>query len=56
MFNFIEFTGEETEKEFLEKCLKQWEITSGGESQIMQKMMELGTVFFEMRHRIEELD
>lgn len=38
MFNFIEFTGEETENEFLGKCLKQWEITSESESPDVQKM------------------
>lgn len=54
--NFVEFTGQETEKEFLEKVLKQWDITAGSEKPEILKMMELGTVFSEIRHRIAELD
>lgn len=53
---FVDFTGEETEVEFLEKCLKQWDLTSGSSAPEMIKIAQLGTVFSEIRHRIEELD
>ena len=56
MDKFVMFTGEENEKEFLEKCLKQWELTSNSERPDMFKVMELATVFSEIRHRIAELD
>lgn len=56
MFNFVEFTGEETEKEFLEKCLEQWERTTNNHIQDFMKILHLGTIFSEIRHRIEELD
>lgn len=56
MLKFVEFTGEETEKEFLEKCLKQWEIVANGNAPDVFKVTQLGTVFSEMRHRIAELD
>lgn len=56
MFNFVIFEGEETEKEFLEKCLEQWDITMNGEGSEMKKLMEVGTVFLEIMHRIDELD
>lgn len=53
---FVEFTGEETEKEFLQKVLKKWDLTADSDKPDMFKMMELGTVFSEIRHRIAELD
>lgn len=53
--DFVDFTGEENEKEFLEKCLKQWEITTEKDIPEMIKMMQIGTVFSEIRHRIAEL-
>lgn len=51
---FVIFTGEETEKEFLEKCLKQWDNTHSIQSET-QKLMMLGAMFSEVRHRINEL-
>lgn len=53
---FIDFTGEETEKEFLQKCIEQWETTIESSVSDMGKVMQLGAVFSEMRHRIDELD
>lgn len=53
---FIEFTGEESEKEFLEKCLKQWEIATNSDVTDMVKVMHIGTAFIEMRHRLNELN
>lgn len=53
---FVEFTGEENEKEFLEKCLQQWELTTNSNVSDMGKIMQLGTVFSEMRHRLDELE
>lgn len=52
---FVEFTGEENEKEFLEKCLKQWELTTNSNTNETIKMCQIGTVFSEMRHRLEEI-
>lgn len=51
---YIEFTGEETEKEFLEKCLQQWDSASE-ETQPVLGMLQLGSLFSEMRHRVNEL-
>jgi len=56
MSKYVDFTGEENEKEFLEKCLKQWELTSESEAPDAIKFMQIATVFSEMRHRIDELD
>lgn len=53
MSEYIEFTGEETEIEFLEKCIEQWEIAQEGD--FFKNMMMLGSMFREVRHRIEEL-
>lgn len=53
--DFIDFTGEETEKEFLEKCYKQWNIVIEQSCSDVQKLMHLGGVFSEIRHRMEEL-
>ena len=53
---FVEFTGEETEKEFLVKCLNQWELTAKSPVPDMAKIMQLGTVFSEIRHRIDEIE
>jgi hypothetical protein len=56
MNNFIEFTGEETEVEFLKKCIKQWKLTAGNtELTDMMKIMHIATIFHEMQHRIDEL-
>lgn len=54
--SFVDFTGEENEKEFLEKCLKQWEITTNEDIPEIMKVIRIGTVFSEMRRRVEELD
>ena len=54
--NFVEFTGGENEKEFLQKVLKQWDLTVESDKPEMFKLMELGTVFSEIRHRVAELD
>ena len=56
MDNFVIFTGEETEKEFLQKCLEQWEITGNSKLPEMMKMCQLGFMFSEMRHRVDELE
>jgi hypothetical protein len=56
MNNYVAFTGEENEKEFLIKCLTQWNLTANSERPDVFKIMELATVFSEMRHRIEELE
>lgn len=53
---FVNFTGEETEKEFLQKCLMQWDKTAESDMPDFMKMMQIATVFSEMRHRIEEVD
>ena len=55
MFKFVEFTGEEAEKEFLEKCVRQWEISTNNSMDDGMKLIELATVFTEMRNRIDEL-
>ena len=52
---FVDFTGEENEKEFLKKCLEQWELTNNVDLEI-QKLMMIGTVFSEIRHRLRELE
>lgn len=53
--NFVEFTGEETEKEFLEKCYKQWEIACEAKTDI-QKLIIIGSIFHEIEHRIREIE
>lgn len=50
------FDGEETEREFLEKCLKQWELTSTADISEVGKLIQIGTVFSEIRHRLDELE
>lgn len=52
---FVDFTGEETEKEFLEKCLKQYENVAELNATELQKFMIVSQIFNEIRHRIEEL-
>lgn len=51
---YIGFDGQETEKEFLEKCLEQWELASE-EPQPVLGIIQLGSMFSEMRHRVNEL-
>lgn len=52
---FVDFNGRETEKEFLEKCLEQWEMTANSKISETLKVIQLGTVFSEMRHRLSDL-
>lgn len=52
---FIDFTGEETEKEFLEKCLAQWHLTGSSDASPVGKLIQLGSIFSEIQHRIDEL-
>ena len=54
--SFVDFTGEEAEKEFLEKCLEQWDITIEKGVSDTLKLSIIGTVFREIRHRIDELE
>ena len=51
---FIEFTGEEKEVEYLEKCLLQWEKINGIGTET-QRLICIGSIFHDMRHRLEEL-
>lgn len=51
---FVYFTGEENEKEFLSKCIEQWDKLEGWETET-QKLICLGGLFSEIRHRLEEL-
>lgn len=53
---FVSFTGDENEKEFLKKCLNQWDWTIQSGNSDVGKLVQIGTIFREMRHRIEELD
>lgn len=55
MNDFVDFIGDEKEKEFLEKCLVQWEKTSSSNYSDTMKMCHIGTVFSEIRHRLEEM-
>jgi hypothetical protein len=56
MVDFVVFDGNETEKEFLDKCLKQWEMTiNNGTSPIFQ-LIEIGSIFSEIRHRVDEIE
>ena len=52
---FLNFTGEETEVEFLERCYKHWASVTGGFDTDTRKLVRLTPIFTEMRHRIEEL-
>ena len=54
-YQFVDFTGEETEKEFLEKCIQQWDMTMESEKNHINKMLEIASVFREIRHRLVEL-
>lgn len=51
MSGFVYFDGDETEKEFLQKCLRQWEMLSENDA-----MFKLGALFSEIRHRVAELE
>jgi hypothetical protein len=49
------FTGDENEKDFLEKCLGEWDqVVESGIDDIL-KLIKLGALFHEMRHRLDEL-
>lgn len=52
---FVDFTGKETEKEFLEKCVKQWGLTMESGNSLMAKLVEIAIIFDQMRHRINNL-
>ena len=54
MNDFVQFTGEENEKEFLEKCLEQWETSA--EKPPIVAMIQLGALFSEIRNRITALE
>lgn len=43
-------------RNFFKKCIEQWELTVESEVSDVGKVMQLGTVFSEMRHRMDELD
>lgn len=51
MNGFVYFDGDETEKEFLQKCLRQWEMLSENDA-----MFKLGALFSEIRHRVAKLE
>ncbi len=52
---YVDFTGEETEIEFLKKCYEQWLLTVN-EGSPFQQLMQTSIVFHEIEHRIEELE
>jgi hypothetical protein len=52
---FVYFDGEETEKEFLKKCMEQWEKSCMAKSQT-QKLCVLGSLFAEIKNRINDLE
>ena len=52
---FVYFDGDETERQFLEKCYRQWSLACEAESDT-QKLIILGSLFAEIRHRISEID
>lgn len=53
---FVDFTGEENEKEFLEKCVKQWSLTVNQDIPEVLKVCQLGTIFSEIQHRIRDIE
>jgi len=52
---YVLFTGEEKQIDFLKKCLEQWDKTNNARTET-QKLFMLGSVFSEIRHRIEDLE
>lgn len=52
---YVMFDGEENERQFLEKCLRQWSLACEAESDT-QKLIILGSLFSEIRHRIHQID
>lgn len=55
IIEYVYFTGEEDEKEFLKKLVLQWEKISDCDSDI-QKLLVVGSMIHEIRHRIDELE
>jgi len=51
---FVYFDGDETERQFLEKCYRQWSLACEAESDT-QKLIILGSLFAEIRHRISDI-
>lgn len=51
MSRLVYFHGDETEKQFLQKCLEQWEILSDNDA-----MLSLGVLFSEIRNRVVKLE
>jgi hypothetical protein len=51
----MNFTGEESEKEFFEKSLEYWELVLDLGVSDMIKLIKIATIFHEMRHRLDEL-
>lgn len=55
MIEYVDFTGEEDEKEFLKKLVTQWEKINDCDNDI-QKLLIVGSMIHEIRHRIDELE
>ena len=51
---YVYFEGDETEREFLVKCVKQWSLACEAENDT-QKLIILGSLFSEIKHRIREI-
>lgn len=56
MNKFVIFDGEETEKQFLEKCLNQWDLTANADISEVGKLIQIATVFTEIKHRLDEIE
>lgn len=54
--DFVDFTGEENEKDFLQKCLKQWKISSNAKYNDTIKICHIATIFAEIEQRLEEIE
>lgn len=48
--------GDETEKEFLEKCLEYWEAVGNITVHDKIKLIKIGGVFHEMKERLKNLN
>ena len=51
MSGLVYFHGDETEKEFLQKCLQQWNLLSNNDA-----MYKLGSLFSEIQNRVVKLE
>ena len=51
MSGLVYFHGDETEKEFLQKCLQQWNLLSDNDA-----MYKLGSLFSEIQNRVVKLE